>query len=213
MNVQVKTNDLCAFWMPFTANRQFKAAPRLVRFGEGYALRHARRPQGSRRHVPGSGASTPGTARPRIVEAIQKQAAELDVAPHLPDGPPEGVRGRRRAWSTIALRASTMCSSPTRARKSVETRAQDRHRLSPRQGQRLEGAPHRPRARLPRRQPRRHGRRRHHPQPQDRFGALDGRRRSPAAHARPVEGNAFSRGEPEHGAELADDLERACRPA
>ena len=24
-----KTNDLDAFWMPFTANRQFKEAPRL----------------------------------------------------------------------------------------------------------------------------------------------------------------------------------------
>ena len=29
MNVQVKTNDLNAFWMPFTANRQFKGTPRM----------------------------------------------------------------------------------------------------------------------------------------------------------------------------------------
>ena len=35
MNVQLKTNDLEAFWMPFTANRQFKAAPRLFSKAEG----------------------------------------------------------------------------------------------------------------------------------------------------------------------------------
>ncbi len=29
MNVQIKPNDLAAFWMPFTANKQFKANPRL----------------------------------------------------------------------------------------------------------------------------------------------------------------------------------------
>ncbi len=29
MNIQTKPNDLAAFWMPFSANRQFKKAPRL----------------------------------------------------------------------------------------------------------------------------------------------------------------------------------------
>ena len=30
MTVQLKTNDLEAFFMPFSANRQFKKAPRLL---------------------------------------------------------------------------------------------------------------------------------------------------------------------------------------
>ena len=29
MNIQTKPNDLAAFWMPFSANWQFKKAPRL----------------------------------------------------------------------------------------------------------------------------------------------------------------------------------------
>ena len=29
MNIHNKTNDLSAFWMPFTANRQFKKNPRI----------------------------------------------------------------------------------------------------------------------------------------------------------------------------------------
>ena len=68
-------------------------------------------------------------------------------------------------------------------------------------------APDRPRARLSRRQLRRHLRRRHGQQPQVLRRAAAGRR-SPAAHARPRAANAFTRGLPEHGAELADELER-----
>ena len=31
-------NDLSAFWMPFTANRQYKKEPRMFSQGEGHAL-------------------------------------------------------------------------------------------------------------------------------------------------------------------------------
>ena len=31
-------NDLAAFWMPFTANRAFKKAPRLLAAAEGMVL-------------------------------------------------------------------------------------------------------------------------------------------------------------------------------
>ena len=35
MNVQTKPNDLAAFWMPFSANRQFKKSPRLFVGADG----------------------------------------------------------------------------------------------------------------------------------------------------------------------------------
>ena len=41
--------DLEAYWMPFTANRQFKAKPRLLAQGLGHALLDAGRPPDSRR--------------------------------------------------------------------------------------------------------------------------------------------------------------------
>ena len=47
---QAAPNDLAAFWMPFTANRQFKAEPRLFVARRGHALHDDRRAQGARRH-------------------------------------------------------------------------------------------------------------------------------------------------------------------
>ncbi|MEX2319059.1 MAG: aspartate aminotransferase family protein, partial [Bauldia sp.] len=38
---QVTTNNLEAFWMPFTANRQFKKAPRMLVGAEGMYYRAA----------------------------------------------------------------------------------------------------------------------------------------------------------------------------
>ena len=35
MSVRRKTNDLEAFWMPFTSNRQFKQAPRFFVSADG----------------------------------------------------------------------------------------------------------------------------------------------------------------------------------
>jgi beta-alanine--pyruvate transaminase len=63
-----------------------------------------------------------------------------------------------------------------------------------------------PRARLSRRRLRRHLGRRHRLQPQV-LRPDAGRRRSPAAHHN-LEKNAFSKGQPEWGAHLADELER-----
>ena len=31
----INTPDMSAFWMPFTANQQFKAAPRILKSAEG----------------------------------------------------------------------------------------------------------------------------------------------------------------------------------
>jgi beta-alanine--pyruvate transaminase len=89
-------NDLSAFWMPFTANRQFKKAPRMFVAAEGmhYTTADGRQVLDG---TAGLWCCNAGHKRPRITEAIQKQAAELDYAPGLPDGPPAGLRAGQPA--------------------------------------------------------------------------------------------------------------------
>ena len=86
MNVQIKPNDLEAFWMPFTANRQFKANPRMF---VGAKDMHYITDDG-RKVLDGTAGLwcvNAGHCRPKIVEAIKQQVDELDYAPALPDGP------------------------------------------------------------------------------------------------------------------------------
>jgi beta-alanine--pyruvate transaminase len=81
-------NDLSAFWMPFTANRQFKQAPRMF-----VAAKDMHYTTSDGRQVldgtAGLWCVNAGHARPRIVEAIAKQAAELDYAPAFQMGHPK----------------------------------------------------------------------------------------------------------------------------
>ncbi len=49
-------DDLSSFWMPFTANRQFKAAPRLIEARQGHVLPRDRRPRRCSTAAPASGA-------------------------------------------------------------------------------------------------------------------------------------------------------------
>ncbi len=72
--------DLDAYWMPFTANRQFKKAPRMLARSSGM---HYWDDKGRQilDGVAGLWCGNAGHARPRIVQAIQDQAAELDFAP------------------------------------------------------------------------------------------------------------------------------------
>jgi beta-alanine--pyruvate transaminase len=75
----VRPNSLDAFWMPFTPNRQFKADPRMIVRAEGM---HYFTPDG-RPILDGTAGLwcvAAGHARPRIVSAIQKAAAELDYS-------------------------------------------------------------------------------------------------------------------------------------
>jgi beta-alanine--pyruvate transaminase len=76
-----------AFWMPFTANRQFKKTPRLLASAEGMYYRST----DGREILDGTGGlwcCNAGHARPRIVKAIQDQAATLDFAPTFQMGHP-----------------------------------------------------------------------------------------------------------------------------
>ena len=81
-------NDLEAFWMPFTANRAFKRRPRMIARAkdmyfytpEGHAVMDA---------TAGLWCCNAGHNREPIVRAIQAQAAELDFAPTFQFGHPK----------------------------------------------------------------------------------------------------------------------------
>ena len=74
------SNNLDTFWMPFTANRQFKNAPRLLVSAKGmhYTSHDGRQILDG---TAGLWCVNAGHAHPRIVEAIRAQAGELDYAP------------------------------------------------------------------------------------------------------------------------------------
>src|SRR4051812_17007435 len=80
-------NDLDAFWMPFTPNRRFKANPRMLSRAEGM---HYFTPDGRQVLDATSGlwCVNAGHNRPRIVEAIRRQAGEMDYAPSFNMGHP-----------------------------------------------------------------------------------------------------------------------------
>ncbi len=86
-DIATAPNNLEAFWMPFTANRDFKAHPRLLARAEGmhYTTQEGRRILDA---TAGLWCCNAGHAQPRIVEAIQRQAAELDFAPSFQWGHP-----------------------------------------------------------------------------------------------------------------------------
>src|SRR5678809_310861 len=69
-----------AFWMPFTASRQFKSAPRLLAKAKDM---HYWTPEGRQvlDAVAGLWCVNAGHSRPKIVRAIAEQAQEMDFAP------------------------------------------------------------------------------------------------------------------------------------
>ncbi len=80
-------NDLDAFWMPFTDNRYFKANPRLLASAKGMFYQT---PDG-REILDGTAGLwcvNAGHGRERIVEAIRDQAGRLDFAPTFQLGHP-----------------------------------------------------------------------------------------------------------------------------
>lgn len=70
-------NSMNAFWMPFTPNKTFKAAPRMFASAEGmyYATPDGRRVLDT---IAGLWCVNAGHGQPKIVKAIQEQAARLD---------------------------------------------------------------------------------------------------------------------------------------
>jgi beta-alanine--pyruvate transaminase len=84
-------NNLEAFFMPFTANRAFKKRPRLVSRAEGV---YYYKPDGTAVLDGSAGlwCCNAGHGRTAIVEAIQAQAAELDFAPTFQFGHPKAFQ-------------------------------------------------------------------------------------------------------------------------
>ncbi|OOY10369.1 beta-alanine--pyruvate transaminase [Thioclava sp. ES.031] len=197
-------NDLNAFWMPFTANRQFKKNPRMF---VGAKDMHYTTSDG-RQVLDGTAGlwcCNAGHCRPKITEAIQKQAAELDYAPAFQMGHPIAFELANRILD-IAPDEMAHVFYTNSGSESVETAlklAIAYHRA------RGDGA----RTRLIGRERGYHG---------VNFGGISvggivtnrkvfgplvpGVDHLPHTHL--PEENRWSKGCPEHGAHLADDLER-----
>ena len=94
---------LRAWWMPFTHNRHFKAKPRLIVAGQGayYTLADGRRVFDG---LSGLWCSPLGHSPARVVEAVQKQVATLDFAPSFQMG--------HTAAFTLAERIASLAGRP-----------------------------------------------------------------------------------------------------
>jgi beta-alanine--pyruvate transaminase len=195
---------LDAFWMPFTANRDFKAAPRMLARAEGM---HYWTPEG-RRILDGAAGLwcvNAGHCRKPIVEAIARQAAELDFAPTFQMGHPLAFELANRLLGILPGDYGQVffCNSGSEAVDSALKIALAWHRM------RGEGQ----RTRLIGRERGYHG---------VGFGGISvggivSNRKffgplipgvDHLPHTHDLEHNAFSRGQPRWGAHLADELEK-----
>jgi beta-alanine--pyruvate transaminase len=83
-----RPNDLSAFWMPFTANRQFKQTPRMLVSAEGMYYTT----DDNRQILDGTAGlwcCNAGHKRAKINEAVRAQLEELDYAPAFQMGHPK----------------------------------------------------------------------------------------------------------------------------
>ena len=170
-------NDLEPFWMPFTANRAFKARPRMI---AGAKDMHYITSDG-RKVIDGSAGlwcTNAGHNRDSIVAAIQAQAAELDYAPAFQFSHPKAfeLASRVAALAPGDLDHVFFCNSGSEAVDTALKIALAFHNV---RRQCLARAADRPRARLSRRRLRRRRGRRHRQQPQA-VRHAGGRRRSSA---------------------------------
>jgi beta-alanine--pyruvate transaminase len=195
--------DLDAYWMPFTANRQFKKSPRLLAKSSGMFYWDDKGRQ-ILDAVAGLWCVNAGHGRAKIVQAIQDQAAEMDFAPPFQMAHPKAFELAERV-AQIAPAGMGKVFFTNSGSEAVETAlkmALAYHRV------RGEGS----RTRLIGRERGYHG---------VNFGGISvggivtnrkmfGTLLSGVDHIRHTHDprNAFSVGQPAHGAELADDLER-----
>jgi beta-alanine--pyruvate transaminase len=196
--------DMEAFWMPFTSNRHFKSAPRMLARAEGM---HYWTPDGRRilDAVAGLWCTNAGHCRTPIVQAIQRQAATMDFAPTFQMGHPLAFELSNRLLEILPPEFGQVfyTNSGSEAVDSALKIALAYHRM------RGEGQ----RTRLIGRERGYHGvgfggisvggiagNRKH-------FGSmLAGVDHLP--HTHDLAHNAFTRGQPTWGAHLADELER-----
>ncbi len=197
--------SLDAFWMPFTANRQFKAKPRLLARASGM---HYWTPEGRQilDAVAGLWCVNAGHGRREIKEAVARQLETLDYAPPFQMGHPGAFELANRV-TEIAPRGLDHVFFVNSGSEAVDTAlkiAIGYHRV------RGEGA----RTRLIGRERAYNG---------VGFGGISVGGIAPnrkmwagallpgvdhLRHTHDLARNAFSRGLPQHGAEFADELER-----
>ncbi len=94
------TNNLEAFWMPFTANRQFKKKPRLMVAAKDmhYTTHDGRQVLDG---TAGLWCCNAGHGRRQIVEAIQRQAEDMDFAPTFQMGHPKAFEFASRLTAML----------------------------------------------------------------------------------------------------------------
>ena len=198
--------EASAFWMPYTANRQFKKSPRLLARAEGMYYWTA----DGRQVLDGQAGLwcvNAGHCRPKIVAAVQKQVAQMDFAPTFNMGHPIAFEFAERL-AEIAPAGFSKVFFTNSGSESADTAlkiALAYHRARG-EGQRF---------RLIGRERGYHG---------VNFGgmAVGG---IPAnrkvfgpglagvdhiRHTHDLARSAFSRGQPAHGADFAEELERLC---
>lgn len=198
-------NALDAFFMPFTPNRRFKAKPRLLSRAEGmYYFTPAGEPVLD--GTSGMWCSNAGHARAPIVQAIARAAADLDFAPSFNLAHPAAFELASRLTGILpeGLGHVFYCNSGSEAVDTALKLALAFHRAR--------GQPER--TRLIGRERAYHG---------VGFGGISvggiAGNRKPFAnnllggvdhlpHTHDLSRNAFSKGQPRHGVELADALER-----
>jgi beta-alanine--pyruvate transaminase len=195
-----------SFWMPFTANRQFKKTPRLLARAEGM---YYWTPEG-RQVLDGTAGLwcvNAGHCRPKIVEAVKRQVATMDFAPTFQMGHPIAFEFAERL-ARIAPAGFSRVFFTNSGSESVDTALKIALAY-----QRARGEAQR--FRLVGRERGYHG---------VNFGGMavgglqaNKRMFVPGVavvdhirHTHDPARNAFSRGQPAHGAEFADELERVC---
>jgi len=205
MNVQLP-NNLDAFWMPFTASRWFKDNPRIIGSADGIYYTTIE----GHKLIDGTGGlwcCNAGHNRNPIVEAIQKQAATLDFAHNFNQGHAIAFEAANRLTAmTPEFDHIFFTNSGSEAVDTALKIALAYHQARGEGQRRI----------LVGRQKAYHG---------INFGGLSvggiglnkgqfGTLYPDAKHMRHTHimpDNAFSRGMPDHGAHLADDLEEICQ--
>jgi beta-alanine--pyruvate transaminase len=197
-------NDLDAFWMPFTPNRRFKSNPRMLSSASGMLYKT---PEGREVLDATSGlwCVNAGHDRAKIREAIQRQAAEMDYAPCFNMGHPLAFQFASRL-AQVTPNGLDRIFFTNSGSESVDTALK------------IALAYHRARGKGTK--TRLIGRERGYhgvgfggisvggiPTNRKYFGSLlTGVDHLPHTHG--VPGNLLAKGQPEHGAHLADDLEK-----
>ncbi|WP_320198843.1 aspartate aminotransferase family protein [Agrobacterium sp. rho-13.3] len=205
-NSKPNTPNLANFWMPFTANRQFKASPRLLASAEGMYYTDV---DGNKvlDGTAGLWCVNAGHGRKRIAQAVERQLSTMDFAPTFQMGHPIAFEfaeklaavapgGREGQLDRVFFTGSGSESVDTALKIAIA------YQRAIGQGTR---------SRIIGREKGYHG---------VGFGGIsvgglvNNRRvfpQIPADHMRhtlDVERNPFSKGLPQHGIELAEDLER-----